>query len=70
VAAARRSSNAAARQASCISPAHSSIAVPRPGQNELNANHSIGVSPLLSYQRFKMDGLQAFAELGFPATRH
>jgi long-chain fatty acid transport protein len=26
----------------------------------LNANHSIGISPLLAYQRFKAEGLQAF----------
>ena len=29
---------------------------------KLNANHSIGVSPLFGYQRFKVDGLQAFDE--------
>ncbi len=28
---------------------------------KVNPNHSIGVSPLLGYQRFKVDGLQAFA---------
>lgn len=27
---------------------------------KVNANHSIGISPLLGYQRFKVDGLQAF----------
>lgn len=27
---------------------------------KLNPNHSIGISPLFSYQRFKVDGLQAF----------
>lgn len=27
---------------------------------KINATHSIGVSPLLGYQRFKVDGLQAF----------
>jgi long-chain fatty acid transport protein len=27
---------------------------------KINANHSVGVSPLLGYQRFKVDGLQAF----------
>ncbi|OFW27811.1 MAG: long-chain fatty acid transporter [Acidobacteria bacterium RIFCSPLOWO2_02_FULL_65_29] len=35
---------------------------------KLNANHSIGVSPLLGYQRFKVDGLQAFGELGFSSN--
>ena len=29
---------------------------------KLNANHSIGISPLFAYQRFKVDGLQAFGE--------
>ncbi len=29
---------------------------------KINANHSIGVSPLLGYQRFKVDGLQAYDE--------
>ena len=29
---------------------------------KINANHSIGVSPLFGYQRFKVDGLQAFDE--------
>jgi long-chain fatty acid transport protein len=27
---------------------------------KLNANHSIGISPLLAYQRFQAEGLQAF----------
>ena len=27
---------------------------------KLNPNHSIGISPLIGYQRFKVDGLQAF----------
>ncbi|MEK7834882.1 MAG: long-chain fatty acid transporter, partial [Pseudomonadota bacterium] len=27
---------------------------------KLSPNHSIGISPLLAYQRFKVDGLQAF----------
>jgi long-chain fatty acid transport protein len=27
---------------------------------KLNQNHSIGISPLLGYRRFKVDGLQAF----------
>ena len=35
---------------------------------KLNADHSIGVSPLLGYQRFKVDGLQAFDELGFTSS--
>ncbi len=36
---------------------------------KLNANHSIGVSPLFGYQRFKVDGLQAFDEtLAGPVT--
>jgi long-chain fatty acid transport protein len=35
---------------------------------QLNANHSIGVAPLFAYQRFKVDGLQAFAELGFSSN--
>jgi long-chain fatty acid transport protein len=35
---------------------------------KLNANHSIGVSPLFGYQRFKVDGLQAFDELGFSSS--
>lgn len=30
---------------------------------KLNENHSIGVSPLLGYQRFRAEGLQAFASL-------
>nr|MDP2191542.1 outer membrane protein transport protein [Rhodoferax sp.] len=29
---------------------------------KINANHSVGISPLLGYQRFKVDGLQAFDE--------
>ena len=36
---------------------------------KLNANHSIGVSPLFGYQRFKVDGLQAFDEMGFTSSR-
>jgi long-chain fatty acid transport protein len=28
---------------------------------KVNANHSIGISPLLGYQRFKAEGLQAFS---------
>ena len=35
---------------------------------KINANHSIGVSPLLGYQRFKVDGLQAFDEMGFSSS--
>ncbi|MBI4753943.1 MAG: outer membrane protein transport protein [Betaproteobacteria bacterium] len=35
---------------------------------KINPNHSIGVSPLLGYQRFKVDGLQAFGELGFSSS--
>lgn len=35
---------------------------------KVNDSHSIGVSPLLGYQRFKVDGLQAFAELGFSSS--
>ena len=34
---------------------------------KINKDHSIGVSPLIGYQRFKVDGLQAFDEtLGAP----
>ncbi len=29
---------------------------------KLNANNSIGISPLIVYQRFKVDGLQAFSD--------
>lgn len=35
---------------------------------KINANNSIGVSPLLGYQRFKVDGLQAFDEMGFTSS--
>ena len=35
---------------------------------KVNANHSVGISPLFGYQRFKVDGLQAFDELGFTAS--
>lgn len=35
---------------------------------KVNANNSIGISPLLGYQRFKVDGLQAFAEMGFSSS--
>jgi long-chain fatty acid transport protein len=30
---------------------------------KLNPNHSVGISPLFAYQRFKVDGLQAFAPI-------
>ena len=30
---------------------------------KLNQNHSIGISPLFAYQRFKVDGLQAFTPI-------
>jgi len=33
---------------------------------KVSANHSLGISPLFAYQRFKMDGLQGFA--GFTST--
>ena len=33
---------------------------------KLSPNHSVGVSPLLAYQRFKVDGLQAFT--GFSSS--
>ncbi len=36
---------------------------------KINANHSLGISPLFGYQRFKVDGLQAFDELGFTGSR-
>ncbi len=32
---------------------------------KVNKDHSFGISPLIGYQRFKVDGLQAFAEMGF-----
>jgi long-chain fatty acid transport protein len=35
---------------------------------KVNANHSIGVSPLLGYQRFKAEGLQAFAMISTDPT--
>ncbi len=35
---------------------------------KINANHSVGISPLIGYQRFKVDGLQAFAEMGFSSS--
>jgi len=35
---------------------------------KVNANHSIGISPLLGYQRFKAEGLQAFALISTDPT--
>ena len=35
---------------------------------KIGANHSIGVAPLFGYQRFKVDGLQAFDEMGFTSS--
>lgn len=35
---------------------------------KVNANHSVGISPLFAYQRFKVDGLQAFDEMGFSGS--
>jgi len=35
---------------------------------KVNERHSLGVSPLFAYQRFKVDGLQAFGELGFSSN--
>ena len=35
---------------------------------KINKEHSFGISPLIGYQRFKVDGLQAFAELGFSSN--
>lgn len=35
---------------------------------KLNEKHAIGISPLLGYQRFKVDGLQAFAGLTASGT--
>ncbi|WP_260292027.1 OmpP1/FadL family transporter [Sedimenticola hydrogenitrophicus] len=35
---------------------------------KVNDHHSIGISPLIGYQRFKVDGLQAFDELGFTSS--
>jgi long-chain fatty acid transport protein len=32
---------------------------------KLNAQHSIGVSPIIAYQRFEAKGLEAFGQLGF-----
>lgn len=36
---------------------------------KLNANHSVGVSPLLAYQRFKVDGIQSFTGFSADATK-
>jgi long-chain fatty acid transport protein len=35
---------------------------------KVNANHSIGISPLLGYQRFKSEGLQAFQAISSDPT--
>ncbi len=35
---------------------------------KVNKDHSFGISPLIGYQRFKVDGLQAFAEMGFSSN--
>jgi long-chain fatty acid transport protein len=35
---------------------------------KINANHSLGISPLLGYQRFEAYGLQAFAGFQLPGT--
>lgn len=35
---------------------------------KVGANHSIGIAPLFGYQRFEVDGLQAFDELGFSSS--
>lgn len=34
---------------------------------KLNDNHALGISPLFAYQRFKVDGLQAFAPISSAA---
>lgn len=36
---------------------------------KLNENHSVGVSPLLAYQRFKAEGLSAFTSLSNDSTK-
>lgn len=36
---------------------------------KLNENHSVGVSPLLAYQRFKAEGLSAFNSLSNDSTK-
>jgi long-chain fatty acid transport protein len=35
---------------------------------KVNESNSLGISPLFGYQRFKVDGLQAFDELGFSSS--
>ena len=35
---------------------------------KINANHSVGISPLFGYQRFKVDGLQAFTGVSSSGT--
>lgn len=35
---------------------------------KVNENNSVGISPLFGYQKFKVDGLQAFDELGFSGS--
>ncbi len=36
---------------------------------KINENHSVGVSPLLAYQRFKAEGLQAFSGFSADSTK-
>jgi len=36
---------------------------------KFNADHSVGISPLLGYQRFKAEGLQAFSGFSADATK-
>lgn len=36
---------------------------------KLNENHSIGVSPLLAYQRFKIEGIQSFSGFSADSTK-
>jgi len=36
---------------------------------KINANHSVGVSPLLAYQRFKADGIQSFTGFSADSTK-
>ncbi len=35
---------------------------------KINKDHSFGISPLIAYQRFRVQGLQAFGELGFSSS--
>lgn len=35
---------------------------------KINESNSVGISPLLGYQKFKVDGLQAFDEMGFSGS--